>query len=85
MKILVASLATSLVLFGSSAWAAVTTATITKIDAAAHTVTLSDHTDYAFGPAVDLSQFQVGEKVTVEYTPDLGANTNNATFIYPAA
>jgi hypothetical protein len=55
---------------------------LTKIDAAAHTVTLADGSVYTFPARVDLSQLRIGERVTVMYTTDDRTGQNNATIIF---
>ena len=66
-----------------AAYATDATNSITKIDTAAHTVTLADNKAYVFPATVDLSKVKVGDKVKITFTTDT-AGKNNATAIAPA-
>jgi hypothetical protein len=62
-------------------FAADATGNITKIDAAAHMVTLSDMKVYVFPATVDISKLKVGDKVKVTFTTSTDGKTNNATAV----
>jgi Cu/Ag efflux protein CusF len=70
-SVLAAAIAT-LILGASTAIAAEATATITSIDPSKDTVVLDNGSTYTASPTVKLSDFKVGQKVTVNYTPNNG-------------
>jgi hypothetical protein len=71
-KSLGAAAIASLILGVSTAFAAEATATITSIDASKDMVVLDNGSTYVAPSTVKLSTFKVGQKVTVNYTPDNG-------------
>jgi uncharacterized OB-fold protein len=82
-KILTPVIAAFAITAATMAYAADVTNSITKIDAASHTVTLADNKAYVFQASTDLSKVKVGEKVKITFTTDT-AGKNNATAIAPA-
>jgi Cu/Ag efflux protein CusF len=71
-KSLGAAAIASLILGVSTAFAAEATATITSIDASKEMVVLDNGSTYIAPPTVKLTDFKVGQKVTVNYTSDNG-------------
>jgi Cu/Ag efflux protein CusF len=63
------------------AFAADATGNITKIDAAAKSVTLADGKVYVFPATVDITKLKVGDKVKVTFTTSTDGKTNNATAV----
>jgi Cu/Ag efflux protein CusF len=83
-KVLTPVIAAFALMAATLAYAADVTNSITKIDAATHSVTLGDNKVYVFSATTDLSKMKVGDKVKITFTTD-AAGKNNATAIAPAA
>ena len=81
-KVLVPVIAALAVMGATFAYATDATNSITKIDAASHSVTLADNKVYVFPATVDMSKIKVGDKVKITFTTD-AAGKNNATAIGP--
>jgi hypothetical protein len=83
-KLLLPAVASLGLIAATFAYATDATASISKIDTTAHTITLSDGKVYAFPATTDLSKVKVGDKVKITFTTD-AAGKNIATSIGPAA
>ena len=77
-----AALATALLGAASVAYAADATGTIKSLDTVKDSITLDNGSTYMLPKSVKLSDFKVGEKVTVSYSK--GGKTMDITSIKPA-
>jgi len=82
-RIIPSSIAGIALMATTPAFGADATGAIKVLDAGTRTVTLDNGQVYAVGPKTDLTQFWIGEKVTVTYQPQDGKNT--ATTIVAAS